>query len=84
MTRISVTYRVLIDENTSPRVAEILRGNGHEAAHVSEALDEGVTDREIVDYPNDHGYVVLTHDDDFLLPVHTDVVPILYYSDVLC
>jgi len=44
-----MTYHVLIDENTSPRVAELLRGNGHEATHVTTTLQEGVSDREIAD-----------------------------------
>jgi hypothetical protein len=74
-------YRILVDENTSPRVAESLRDRGYEADHVGEVLSLGVPDREIINYANEHGYVVLTHDDDFLLPKYTDVVPILYYSD---
>jgi predicted nuclease of predicted toxin-antitoxin system len=76
-----MTYRILVDENTSPHVAELLRGRGYEAAHVSEALEVGVADEKIIDYAGEHGYVVLTHDDDFLLPEYTETVPILYYSD---
>lgn len=45
-----MTYRILVDENTSPRVAELLREKGHKAAHVSEALKVGATDQEIVTY----------------------------------
>lgn len=76
-----MTYRILVDENTSPRVAELLRGKGHEAAHVSEALEIGVTDEKIADYAREHEHAVLTHDDDFLLPEYTGDVSILYYSD---
>lgn len=76
-----MTYRILVDENTSPRVAELLRGKGHDAAHVSEALEVGVTDGEIADYAREHGYVVLTHDDDFLLPEYTETISVLYYSN---
>ena len=76
-----MTYRILVDENTSPRVAELLRGKGYEAAHVSEALEVGVTDQEIVTYASERGYVVLTHVDDFLLSEYTETVSILYYSD---
>lgn len=47
-------YRVLVDENTSPRVAESLRGKGHEAVHVLDALDEGVDDREIATFAKDN------------------------------
>lgn len=76
-----MTYRILVDENTSPRVAELLRGKGHEAAHVSEALEVGVGDEKIVDYACEREYIILTHDDDFLLPEYREIVPILYYSD---
>jgi hypothetical protein len=76
-----MTYRILVDENTSPRVAELLRGKGHEAAHVSEALRTGVTDEEIGDYAREHEYAILTHDDDFLLPEYTEAVSVRYYSD---
>lgn len=76
-----MTYRILVDENTSPRVAELLRGKGHDAAHVSEALETGVTDGEIAGYARERDSVVLTHDDDFLLPEYTEDVSILYYSD---
>jgi predicted nuclease of predicted toxin-antitoxin system len=41
------TYRILVDENTSPRVARLLRSNGHDAIHVTGALAVGATDSEI-------------------------------------
>lgn len=73
-------YRVLVDENTSPRVAELLRGKGHEAVHVHDVLEEGATDRRITEFASANEYLVLTHDDDFLRPEHRRVVRILYYS----
>jgi len=73
-------FRVLADENTSPDVAARLREHGRTATHVTDALDFGVTDQEIVTYAEEHEYVVLTHDDDFLRPNPTSV-PILYYAD---
>lgn len=76
-----MAHRILVDENTSLRVAEILRGRGYDATHVGDALDLGATDRQIADYADEHGHVLLTHDDDFLLPEHTERVPVLYYSD---
>jgi hypothetical protein len=76
-----MTYRVLIDENTSPRVAELLRGNGHEATHVTTTLQAGVSDRDIADYAAENGCVVLTRDDDFLLPEYRGDITVLYYSD---
>lgn len=76
-----MTYRILADENTSPRVAELLRGRGRDAAHVGEALDLGAADRRIVEYADEHGFVILTHDDDFLRSDYNPEVRILYYSD---
>ena len=76
-----MTYRILVDENTSPRVAASLSDEGRDATHITTALDPGVSDQEIIDYAATQGYAVLTHDDDFLRPKHTGAVPILYYSD---
>lgn len=73
-------YRVLVDENTSPRVAELLRGKGHDAVHVHDALEEGVTDRRITAFASANDYLVLTHDDDFIRPEHRREVRVLYYS----
>jgi len=61
-------YRVLVDENTSPRVAESQRGKGITAEHVHEALSEGVDDDTIAAFARENGSVALTHDPDFLDP----------------
>jgi len=74
-------YRVLVDENTSPRVAEALRGKGIAAEHVHEALSEGVGDESIAAFAREGGYVVLTHDADFLDVETRGDVPVLYYGD---
>jgi len=74
-------YRVLVDENTSPRVAEALRGKGVSAEHVHEALSEGVDDAAIAALAREGGYVVLTHDTDFLDRETRGNVPVLYYAD---
>jgi predicted nuclease of predicted toxin-antitoxin system len=74
-------YRVLVDENTSPRVAEALRGKGIAADHVHEALSEGVDDEAIAAFAREGGYVVLTHDTDFLDVETRGDVPVLYYAD---
>lgn len=76
-----MTYRVLVDENTSITVVELLRDAGHEAVHVTVALEEGVTDEAIVEYARDRDSVVLTHDPDFLDADVASKVPVLYYSD---
>lgn len=59
-------YRVLVDENTSPRVAEALRGKGIDAEHVHEALSEGVDDDAITAFARDGDYVAFTHNADLL------------------
>ncbi|WP_017344403.1 DUF5615 family PIN-like protein [Halorubrum sp. T3] len=74
-------YRVLVDENTSPRVAETLRGKGIAADHVHEALSEGVDDESIAALAREGGYAVLTHDTDFLDAETRGDVPVLYYAD---
>jgi predicted nuclease of predicted toxin-antitoxin system len=61
-------HRVLVNENTSPRVAESLRGKGITAKHVHEALSKGVDDDTITTFARENGSVVLTHDPDFLDP----------------
>jgi predicted nuclease of predicted toxin-antitoxin system len=76
-----MSYRILVDENTSPRVAELLRGKEHEAVHVTKELEAGISDQDIVNYATNEGYVVLTCDDDFLLPEYAQSAQILYYSD---
>lgn len=74
-------YRILVDENTSPRVAAMLRENGHTAAHVHTILEEGVDGREILEFARRNEYTVLSHDADFLDPDTTAGVTVLYYGD---
>jgi len=76
-----MTYRILVDENTSPRVVARLRERGHDAVHVTEALAAGVSDERILERAVDRGAVVLTNDDDFLALDPSQSVPILFYAD---
>lgn len=76
-----MSYCVLVDENTSPRVVDLLREKGHTAIHVTDALTVGVEDGAIADFATEHDYLVLTHDDDFLHPQYTAELSVLYYSD---
>lgn len=76
-----MTYRVLVDENTSPRVADALRETGHEAVHVTDALTEGVDDERIITFAREESYAIVTHDDDFLHEPNSTTVQILYYGD---
>ena len=75
-----MTLRVLVDENTSPRIATRLQDAGHDAVHVLDALGEGTEDADILSYAAKRDYAVLTHDDDFLVVEEPDV-PILYYPN---
>lgn len=74
-------YRILVDENTSPRVAAMLRDTDHTAAHVHTILDEGVADSDILGFARRNGYIVLSHDADFLDPETTTGVTVLSYGD---
>lgn len=74
------TYRNLVAEYTSPLVAELLREE-HDAAHCPVDFERGVTDRRIRTDVMEHGYVVLTHDDDVLRPEDSQTVSGIYYSD---
>ncbi|WP_345781973.1 DUF5615 family PIN-like protein [Natrinema salsiterrestre] len=58
----------------------MLRGKGHDAVHVHDVLEEGATDERIVAHADTNGYLVLTHDDDFLRPEYRREIRILYYS----
>ena len=58
-------FRVLADENTSPDVAARLREHGRTATHVTDALDFGATDQEIVTYAEAH--VTLVDDSELWL-----------------
>ena len=74
-------YRVLVDENTSPRVAASLRDTGITAEHVHGVLSEGVDDDRIATFAYENDAIVLTHDPDFLGSETRSGVPVLYYAD---
>ena len=73
-------YRVLVDDNTSPRVAVSLRDTGITAKHVTEVLSEGVDDT-IATYARENDALVLTHDPGFLDPETRSGVSVVYYAD---
>ena len=72
---------MLVDENTSPRVAASLRDVGITAEHVHAALSEGVDDETIATFAHENDAIVLTHDPDFLDPKTRSGVSVLYYAD---
>jgi len=58
--------RFILDENVPYRVKAYLRGRGHDAEGVEEALRRGVTDTELVRYAREDGRVIVTLDKDFI------------------
>ncbi|MGH6916735.1 MAG: DUF5615 family PIN-like protein [Geminicoccaceae bacterium] len=57
--------RFLVDANLSPRVAEWLRGKGHDAAHVFDLGLHQAGDRRIFEEAVRRGQILLTSDLDF-------------------
>jgi predicted nuclease of predicted toxin-antitoxin system len=58
--------RFLVDAQLSPRLAELLRGMGHEADHVATILNERAPDREIVGHAERTAAVLVSKDFDFV------------------
>lgn len=54
--------KIPIDMNHSPRFAVLLAGAGIEAVHWSSVGPNNASDRQIMAYVTEHGFVVLTHD----------------------
>ncbi len=57
--------RFLVDANMSPRVAELLRSNGHDAVAVRDIGLGDASDDEILDYARGDDRIVISHDTDF-------------------
>lgn len=57
--------KVLIDMNLSPQWRDLLRLEGFDATHWSDVGDPGASDKKILSYAEQHGFVILTHDLDF-------------------
>ena len=57
--------KLMIDMNLSPDWVKELETQGWQAAHWSTVGDPGATDRTIMNWAREHGYVVFTHDLDF-------------------
>ncbi len=58
--------RIYTDENVSNAIAEGLRRRGIDAQSCQEMRNHGLTDIEQLDYAYKNGFVIFTHDDDFL------------------
>lgn len=57
--------RFLVDANLSPRLAELLRSNGHDAIAVRDVGLGDASDDEILDRAAAEDRVVVSHDTDF-------------------
>jgi predicted nuclease of predicted toxin-antitoxin system len=57
--------KLLIDMNLSPRWADALVEAGFEAVHWSSLGSADASDRAIMDFARENGFIVLTHDLDF-------------------
>jgi predicted nuclease of predicted toxin-antitoxin system len=57
--------KIVIDMNLSPAWAEYFHIAGIEAQHWSKLGDPKASDRAIMAYAREHGFVVFTHDLDF-------------------
>lgn len=57
--------RFLVDAQLPPSLVDLLREQGHEAAHVGTALAPDARDRVIWSFACEGGYVLVTKDEDF-------------------
>jgi predicted nuclease of predicted toxin-antitoxin system len=57
--------RFLVDANMSPRLAELLRLNGHDALAVRDVGLRDASDDEILEYARGDDRIVISHDTDF-------------------
>jgi predicted nuclease of predicted toxin-antitoxin system len=57
--------KLLVDANLPPGLATWLREQTHEAIHVSHQPGLNLDDRAIFEFARQHGYTILTKDEDF-------------------
>jgi predicted nuclease of predicted toxin-antitoxin system len=57
--------KFLIDQNRSPRLAELLRGDGHDAVHTLELGLERAADDELIELASLQDRVIVSGDTDF-------------------
>jgi predicted nuclease of predicted toxin-antitoxin system len=60
-----MTFRLLVDMNLSPAWVDWLNVRERPAVHWSRVGDARATDRTVLAWAADHGYVLFTHDLDF-------------------
>jgi predicted nuclease of predicted toxin-antitoxin system len=57
--------KLLFDENLSPRLVNLLAAEFPDSAHIDLLGMRGATDFAVWEYARDHGFVIVTKDDDF-------------------
>lgn len=57
--------KLLFDENLSPRLVDLLAGQFPESIHVRDVGMTGAPDARIWDFAREHGFVIVSKDDDF-------------------
>ncbi len=69
--------RFLVDQNRSPRLAELLREAGHDAVHTGDLGLERAADDTLIVLARDQGRVIVSGDTDFgaLLALAHDTTP---------
>lgn len=57
--------RLLLDNNLSPRLAELLRESGHECEHVRDHGLQAAADEVVLQHARDNGQILVSADTDF-------------------
>ncbi len=57
--------KFLVDANLPPGLATWLRGHADEAIHISDQPGLARDDRALFEFARQHGYIIVTKDEDF-------------------
>ncbi len=57
--------KLLLDENMSPKLVGLVADEYPGSTHVRDAGLQGAADRVVWEHARDHGYVIVSKDDDF-------------------
>ena len=57
--------KLLFDENVSPQLTDLLRDDYPDSTHVRDVGLGGAPDARIWDHARDHGFTIVSKDDDF-------------------
>lgn len=57
--------KILIDMNLTPQWVTVFEKAGIESVHWSKIGSHDASDRKIMEYAREHGYIIFTHDLDF-------------------